>query len=368
MGFFVNYSSATDINVAGVAVPTGVPFVKNLGPAWNMIANPFDGYRLPMANIQPDTGQQILPFAYIYDSSSGSYLVVTDQPGIGVARDYIDEWEGAWLYACTPTNFTIEMTAGPAVTAAAAEEAVSPQALDTGQSGWAVPVLAHVGNRSDLMGAIGVSSIKPYSLPNPPAALNSVDLYFVGDGGSQLAQSVVSPTGDTASWEFVVATDIPDSEVEVVLPDLSQLPNDLAVTLTDLDADRAVYARTMPSYSFRSGENGAVRHFLIEVGPQQAGGLAITTAAAQPGGSGAVITYGVSQACNVTVEVINISGQVIKTLAAGEVSAAGTHTLSWNLRSNSGTVVPRGMYLVRINAAAETGQQTSRLCQLNVNR
>jgi len=361
-------SSATDINVAGTVVPTGVPFVKNLGPAWNMIANPFAGHRLPMANIQPDTGQVILPFVYIYDSGSGSYRLVTDQPGIGVARSYLEPWEGAWLYACTSANFTIEMTAGPAVTAAGAEEEVGPQALDTGQAGWAVPVLAHVGNRSDLLGAIGVSSIEPYSLPNPPAALNSVDLYFVGDDGSQLAQSVVSLTGDAASWEFVVATDIPDSEVEVALPDLSQLPNDLAVTLTDLDADRAVYARTMPSYSFRSGENGAVRHFRIEVGPQQAGGLAITTAAAQPGGSGAVITYGVSQACNVTVEVMNISGRVIKTLAADEVATAGTHALSWNLRSNSGTVVPRGMYLVRIDAAAENGQRTSRLCQLNVNR
>jgi len=285
-----------------------------------------------------------------------------------VARPYLEPWEGAWLYACTPTNFTITMTAGPVPTAAGAEEEVSPQAVDTGQAGWAVPVLAHVGNRSDLLGAIGISSIEPYSLPNPPAALNSVDLYFVGDGGSQLAQSVVTPTGDTVSWEFVVATDIPDSDVEVALPDLSQLPNDLSVTLTDLDADRSVYARTMPGYSFRSGENGAVRHFRIEVGPQQAGGLAITAAAAQPGGSGAVITYGVSQACNVSVEVMNISGRVIKTLAADEVAAAGTHTLSWNLRSNSGTLVPRGMYLVRIDAAAENGQRTSRLCQLNVNR
>ncbi len=368
MGFFVNYGSATDINVAGTTVPTGVPFVKNLGPAWNMIANPFDGYELPIANIQPDTGQQILPFAYIYDSSSGSYLVITDQPGIGVARNYIDEWEGAWLYACSSTGFTVEMTAGPAVAAAAAEDAVSPQALETGQSGWVVPVLAHVGNRSDLMGAIGISSIEPYSLPNPPAARNSVDLYFMGADGSQLAQSVLTPTGDTASWEFVIATDIPDSEVEVALPDLSQLPNDLIVTLTDLDADRSVYARTMPSYSFRSGEDGGVRHFRIEVAPQQAGGLAITTATAQPGGAGAVITYGVSQACNVTVEVMNISGQVIKTLAIDEIAGAGTHTLSWNLRSNSGTVVPRGMYLVRIEAAAENGQRTSRLCQLNVNR
>jgi len=368
MGFWVNYGSATTINVAGTAVPTGFPFVKNLGPAWNMVANPFAGNELPMANIQPDTGKVILPFAYIYDSSSGSYRLVTDQPGIGVARSYLEPWEGAWLYACTTTNFTIEMTAGPVVTAAATQEEVSLQALDTGQAGWAVPILAHVGDRSDLMGAIGISSIEPYSLPNPPAALNSVDLYFVGDDGSQLAQSVVSPTGDSASWEFVVSTDIPDSEVEVALPDLSQLPDNLAVTLTDLDADRAVYARTMPSYSFRSGETGAVRHFRIEVGPKQAGGLAITTAAVQPGGSGAVITYGVSQACNVSVEIMNISGRVIKTLAADEVATAGTHTLSWNLRSNSGTQVPRGMYLVRIDAAAENGQRTSRLCQLNVNR
>jgi len=37
-GFWVNYGSATDINVAGTAVAS--PFVKNLGPAWNMIANP----------------------------------------------------------------------------------------------------------------------------------------------------------------------------------------------------------------------------------------------------------------------------------------------------------------------------------------
>ncbi len=363
-GFFVNYATATDINVAGTAVPTGVPLVMPLGDQWNMIANPFTN-NLEMTNVRYTDSGTRLPFAYVYDPIDG-YLLVTYRTGVNVERSYIEPWEGAWVHAKTPqTTTTIQMTASPL-----GVEEEGSQELDLGELGWVIPVAARIGDRKDLTGAVGVTDggVEPYSIPNPPRAPESVDLYFVGEGGTQLAQSITAATGGSASWDFVVATDIPDSDVEVLLPDLSRVPNDLSIIITDLDAGQMVYGRTTPSYVFRSGEQGAVRRFRLEVVPQQIGGLVITSATAQAAGAGAVITYGVSQACAVSVEVMNISGQVIKTVIAEQAVTAGMHTQSWNLRSNSGTVVPRGMYLVKIEAVADNGQCTTAVCPMSINR
>jgi len=363
-GFFVYYDNATTLNVAGTAVPTAGAYTVNLGTRWNMVANPFTN-NLPMANIAPTVPGTVLPFAYVFRPSDQSYLLVTDRAGINVARSYIEPWEGAWMYAATGTTATIQMTAGTA----SVQGEMAPRQLDVGESGWVIPVVARVGSRRDVTGAVGVAEgIEPYSIPNPPSVPDSVDLYFIGDDGSQLAQSITPVTGEKLSWDFVVATDIADSDVEVVMPDLSQVPNDLSVTLSDLDGDQTVYMRTAPSYVFRSGAEGGLRHFRLEVGAQQSGGLVITSATAQSSGVGTVITYGVTQACRVSMEIMNISGRVIKTLMAEEAASEGTHSQAWNLRSNGGTVVPRGMYLVRIEAVADNGQRVEGLCPLTISR
>ena len=63
-----------------------------------------------------------------------------------------------------------------------------------------------------------------------------------------------------------------------------------------------------------------------------------------------------------------MAGRVVARVATDRVVAAGTNTLSWNLRSDTGSPVPAGRYLVRIVAVADDGQQQATVTQLLVRR
>jgi len=146
------------------------------------------------------------------------------------------------------------------------------------------------------------------------------------------------------------------------------VPNDLAVYLTDVSTGKRMYARTMASYGFRGGETGTKREFLLEVAPKAEGGLVLTNATAAAGGRGAVVTYSVSKDCAVNVTVTNIAGRTVRELAGGRSATEGINTLEWDLRSGSGTSVPNGRYLVRIEALAEDGQRVQAVTPLMVRR
>jgi len=365
-GFFVNFGTATNLIVGGTPVATDTAFTVGLGPIWNMIANPFAA-ALPLANVQPTTPGTVLPFAFVYDNASGSYLLVSAQPGINVARTNLGVWEGAWMRTTGGNAF---LTMGPLTGPTAADEAATkPQALQLGESGWIIPVVARTAGRSDLMSAAGVApTVGTYTIPNPPRVAGTVDVYFTDEHGNQLAQHVKPAMAEQVSWDMVVVTDIAESDVDVMLPDLSQVPHNLSVTLTDLDIGRSIYARTCPKYTFRSGEQGAERHLRLQVAPQGTDNLVINTASAQSGGQGVVLTYAVTKSCEVAIRVMNISGRVIKTLASGQTVDKGVNTQTWNLRNASGTLVPNGLYLLEIEARTANGQQVSALCHVNIAR
>ena len=155
---------------------------------------------------------------------------------------------------------------------------------------------------------------------------------------------------------------------ELTLPDLSGVPSDQAVYLTDLDTGKKLYARTMPSYSFAAGAGGAQRHFELTVQPKGADNLVITSASVQPTGAGAVVTYSVSRPCQVSVEVLNIAGRPVRSLVTGAPAPAGSNVQTWDLRSDDGTLAPSGQYLVRIEAVADNGQRVQALRPLHVAR
>ena len=81
-----------------------------------------------------------------------------------------------------------------------------------------------------------------------------------------------------------------------------------------------------------------------------------------------MVTYSVSTPCQVTVEVLNIAGRKVRGLTQAAPAAAGTGTLSWNLRNDDGALAPAGQYLVTIEAIADNGQRVQALRPLHVTR
>ncbi|MEN6401208.1 MAG: Ig-like domain-containing protein [Armatimonadia bacterium] len=92
--------------------------------------------------------------------------------------------------------------------------------------------------------------------------------------------------------------------------------------------------------------------------------LQITAIAAPGEGQTTPITVNLSAAAEVTAEVSNISGRLVATLPARSLPS-GVSTLLWNGKSNLGTAVPSGDYLLRVKARAEDGSSGSALARFS---
>jgi hypothetical protein len=61
------------------------------------------------------------------------------------------------------------------------------------------------------------------------------------------------------------------------------------------------------------------------------------------------ISFSLPGACDVTLEIFNISGQKVATLINSRMEA-GNHTIQWDSRENGGASVASGIYLYRLKA------------------
>lgn len=101
----------------------------------------------------------------------------------------------------------------------------------------------------------------------------------------------------------------------------------------------------------------------------QASALAITGAWARPtNAGGAAIVLSLSTPAQLSVTVLNVAGRAIATICTNAPAGAGTQQLTWHGRSDAGTTLPKGTYLVRILARDAGGQQAASLVSLRVGR
>jgi len=69
-----------------------------------------------------------------------------------------------------------------------------------------------------------------------------------------------------------------------------------------------------------------------------------------------LVRFALPEARNVRLDVFDVSGRMVKTLAQGPMGA-GLHTLSWNGTGNSGSHLPSGVYLYRLVAGRDRAQR-----------
>ena len=105
------------------------------------------------------------------------------------------------------------------------------------------------------------------------------------------------------------------------------------------------------------------------VHPTGGGGMVVVSGmTAVPAGGGAEIVFSLSGPAEVTVEVFNVAGRPVATVARHRVAASGTSRLLWGGRTVQGTRAPAGVYLVRLCAATEDGQTARGLATLRLQR
>lgn len=64
-------------------------------------------------------------------------------------------------------------------------------------------------------------------------------------------------------------------------------------------------------------------------------------------GSSTTIPFHLDQAASITLTIINLAGQIVRTLASGQMTA-GDHTTVWDGRNEAGELVPNGVYLIQL--------------------
>lgn len=229
-----------------------------------------------------------------------------------------------------------------------------------------VQIVAEAGDRIDACNYFGVAdqaTVEALSIPNPPLLENSVDIYFPSESGP-MAADIRAPAAGALSWDFVVTCGL-DKPVSLSFPDLSPVPAAYRLSLHDLATDTSVNMRTTRTYSYH--EQGE-RRFRIEVTRGNGNTLVVSGVSGQQVGDSALsIAYTLSASAEVSIEVRNISGRLIRAVPCGPAQA-GLNSAMWDTRNAGGVKVPSGVYLCTITARADDGTQTTAVRTLNVAR
>ncbi|MDI9583404.1 MAG: FlgD immunoglobulin-like domain containing protein [Acidobacteriota bacterium] len=342
MGYFAKFNAARTAYFDGD--PLASPVAFNAPAGWSIISPPRN---ITLGNTNP-----AISYAWYYDGTG--YVLKANIPagGLNVVDDKLDAWKGYFIKRAAAGNVQI----------GTAQANAAP--ISFGDDAKLVQLVASAGDLADSMNFCGIGG-DAVEIANPPLVDGAVDLAFAG---SSDALAVDVRTGDLAQkWDLVVTTSLPNTAVTVSAPDLSMVPPEYAVILTDKESGKSCYLRTSAGFTFDTGADGASRKMTLEIVPRTGAAL-VSSMSVQSGTGAAVVTYGLSGPASVTAEVLNIAGRKVRQIVADRVETAGTHTLVWNLSSDAGTAVPRGLYMIVIQARSEDGQQVRAVRPLSVNR
>ncbi len=348
---------------SGDSCTVAMPSSQNFPPGWALIAVPWP-QEVPVAGLQIPAaggGYSTMPFAWYWTGTEYRLVAQLPQgwnyPGIETT---LKPWQGYWVYVAGAGDVVINKTAQGTQ--------VKPLALPLdGRSGWCMRVVASAGGVADAVNICGVGP-QEVKVANPPQSPAGLDLYFVEEG-QRLAVDVKAAGGAKAAaeWTFAVRGAPAGAQVTIGIPDMSRVPAEYAVVLTDLATGERCWMRTSPGYTFTSPGPEEERRFKLEVVPRSDAAL-VSSVTVQQAAGGVVVTYQLNAEAVVTVDVLNIAGRLVKRVVSDRPSEAGVNSVLWNLTGSTGAPVPRGTYIVVIRARTADGQQVKAVRTLSVQR
>ncbi len=393
-GYWILAQDAT-LDIGGTQ-PSGDQAIP-LQAGWNMVAAP---YEATLDSLQVNNGGDVRSLAeaqtagwvlatfYYSHDGSGAYQTVT----IGqTPPDALSLWHAYWVLAGVNCSLIVpEPSGGAGGAAIRAAQPAQPQPT------WAFDVRATCGNSVESITIATADAASDgfdgfgLDRPKPPAAPGEARVRMVlrAEGwrgtepppynkapgrqmpwGAELAMETRSTTLSEAQWHFTVTGGVEGEPVTLTWPNLSQLPKDRLVILTDQDTGRRTFMRSRARYEFAAPGEGASRSFAVSVKPAQQAGVLVSNFSAVPlRGGGAELTFSLSADAAVSIEVVNVAGRLVQRIREGLEVEAGRHMAAWSGRSLSGTALPNGLYLCVLTAKAPDGQQVRRVCPLAVSR
>ena len=372
-GYWLRVFDDVDLQLTGVLEPEGEPYIVPLRAGWNQIGSPRQGpvnvqdLVVEVSGEQPISYQDALDANIIQDGVYGW----TFADGYTLA-DSLQPFFGYWI-RCLRADGALLRFDPVAQTAVASASAPSPRRAASDLA-WKLSLVAEAGPMrctSAYLGASSRASDGPdrYDLQAPPGFGAGVTVRFADPtgGGAGYLSDVRSTGLGKQQWRVQVASTLPHQNVRLSWPDLSGLPSDVRPMLTDEATGRRIYMRTSAGYEMPAGDDGVGRWLSITIDPESSPSLMITSLSAHQAPGAAQITFTLSAPAGVEVTVLNIAGRPVRAISLGACDS-GLSTLSWNLRDGAGSLVPSGLYLLRVRAADQTGRQTQSLGTLQISR
>ncbi len=382
--YFVKAPADVSLSIAGSAVSTTTDFTRTLpnatptAPIWTLIGNPYltsitwDLTRIqysvngsapqPLTALLSEANAPVTFYGWKWNPNGNSYVLVCDPALFSSATNVVGAGEGVFvlvktsgvqlIFPAAVTSTTSLPTRLQRASISHAQRAVAPQ--------WSLELIARAGgaqSRGNFLGAgaSGSGGLKLMAPPRPPIAERYVDLRIVGTSAPVKAEFKANATfGD--AWSFDVVTDQPDTEVALSWDNLARVPSSYRLTLVDTETGIRRAMRTATAYTFRSAASGiTIRRFRVELDSVNSAlklsNLAVT------GSSGRYnVSFLLNRTANVTTRIISPSGKVVRTVSA--VGArAGLNAILWDGKTEQGTTLPRGVYLVDLTASEDDGAQ-----------
>jgi len=391
IGYFVNTSNPVTVVTYGTSYDT-TSFRIPLHEGWNMIGNPYK-FAVPFDSMvfEQTSGARvtaeaaadqklILPFLYRY--VSGQYQFETLPAG------NLRAWEGQWIYvvpknpSAIRTDTVLTMITTPVAVSGvsrSAQKAANSRAASgsvfttsapkvSGTGNWTIQLQASSKDLRDGYNFIGVTSSATKSanslVPKPPQPSPYVTLGITNPGGAgPLYAQSLQVAGGVKTWDVVVSTDQPNTDVTVNWPNIRTLPRNYRLTLKDTATGQVIDLRNQASYQFNSGHSAGTRAFTLTAHPTNAAGRAVlTNININPprvvGGRSAgayQIGYTVSQDAQVEVAIVGYNGQTIALAGPTRAVSSGDNSQVWNGKDTKGATVPSGTYLLQVKAITSDG-------------
>ncbi|MFO8081123.1 MAG: FlgD immunoglobulin-like domain containing protein [Armatimonadota bacterium] len=370
-GYWIRVFSDLDFELEGVVLPEDRPAEVQLRVGWNQIGSP----RLDPVDVSELEFQADGETAVGYEEAIEQRII---QPGVFgysqdagyTERDQLVAFEGYWIRCLNADGAIIRFpAAGTGSASVRSASNINSETLD-----WSLPIVAEAGEMSGAA-RIGAASdategVDRHDMQAPPGFGPRVEVTLDPEetGTAGYLRDVRPSAAPEQTYSLKIRSTLGHTPVRLRWPDMSALPEEMTPVLIDEAAGRRVYMRTSGSYELSAGDEGVHRDLKIRTRMRSSQPLiASGMSAMQTTSDTAQIVFTLSNAADVEIEVLNIAGRAVRTLSIG-ASDPGQNTLSWNLRDNTGSMVPGGTYLVRMKARDDTGRQTQALRPLQITR
>ena len=323
------------------------PYEINLSPGWNQIGNPF-------------------AFPVAWDSIGGSELVQAPVWWNGSEYKYnqstLQPWEGYFVY--NPTGQTVQLSVPPRESYGKLKKSGTFLALKNGECALQLEIEEMQSHHRDTENYVGMlhtaaDGLDARDFLAAPPIENKLTLDIVQEGNSY-AGNFKAVNGNGATWDLVITDNRENETVRFSINELSTLPEGFQVWLMDTDR-RCVLSLNNNETEIQMDNKNTPRHLKLILGTEEFAeqnnqgiplvplGFSLQQNYPNPFNPKTHITYQLSEACQVRLDVYNPVGQKVRTLV-NQIQDTGIHTVVWDGRDDRGLPVASGVYLYRIEA------------------